>query len=577
MTRPRREPTDLRSYRWFGRDDMRSFGHRSRVKQAGFSVDDMKGKPVVAILNTWSDANPCHTHFRARAEEVKRGIWQAGGFPMEIPLLTLGETFMKPSTMMYRNLLAMDAEEALRSYPVDGVVLMAGCDKTTPALVMGATSANLPALLVPAGPMLRGNWRGQVLGSGSDVWKYWTERRAGTLDECSWREMEDGIARSFGTCMTMGTASTMTSAVDALGLTLPGASSIPAADSAHSRLAVASGRRVVDMVWEDMRPRGLLTTQAFENAVTAAMALGGSTNAIIHLIAMAGRAGSELNLDRFDALSRRTPFLANIRPSGKYLMEDFYYAGGLLGLLDRLRDHLNLECLTVNGRTLAANLDGASVNNDDVIATREQPLGPEGGVAVLRGNLAPQGAVIKHTAVLDRRLLRHAGPAIVFRNYNDLEARIDDPGLPVTADSVLVLQDAGPLGGPGMPEWGMLPIPKKLLAQGVRDMVRVSDARMSGTSYGTCVLHVAPESFVGGPLALVKDGDIIELNVPERRLALQISDEQLAGRRSEWKAREPLYPRGFGRLYSQHVTQADKGCDFDFLEGTAPIAEPEIH
>jgi dihydroxy-acid dehydratase len=577
MTRPRREPTDLRSYRWFGRDDMRSFGHRSRVKQAGFSVDDMKGKPVVAILNTWSDANPCHTHFRARAEEVKRGIWQAGGFPMEIPLLTLGETFMKPSTMMYRNLLAMDAEEALRSYPVDGVVLMAGCDKTTPALVMGATSANLPALLVPAGPMLRGNWRGQVLGSGSDVWKYWTERRAGTLDECSWREMEDGIARSFGTCMTMGTASTMTSAVDALGLTLPGASSIPAADSAHSRLAVASGRRVVDMVWENMRPRDLLTTRAFENAVTAAMALGGSTNAIIHLIAMAGRAGSELNLDRFDALSRRTPFLANIRPSGKYLMEDFYYAGGLLGLLDRLRDHLNLECLTVNGRTLAANLDGASVNNDDVIATREQPLGPEGGVAVLRGNLAPQGAVIKHTAVLDRRLLRHAGPAIVFRNYNDLEARIDDPGLPVTADSVLVLQDAGPLGGPGMPEWGMLPIPKKLLAQGVRDMVRVSDARMSGTSYGTCVLHVAPESFVGGPLALVKDGDIIELNVPERRLALQISDEQLAGRRSEWKAREPLYPRGFGRLYSQHVTQADKGCDFDFLEGTAPIAEPEIH
>jgi dihydroxy-acid dehydratase len=556
---------------------MRSFGHRSRAKQAGFSVDDMNGKPVVAILNTWSDANPCHTHFRTRAEEVKRGIWQAGGFPMEIPLLTLGETFMKPSTMMYRNLLAMDAEEALRSYPVDGVVLMAGCDKTTPALVMGATSANLPALLVPAGPMLRGNWRGQVLGSGSDVWKYWTERRAGTLDECSWREMEDGIARSFGTCMTMGTASTMTSAVDALGLTLPGASSIPAADSAHPRLATASGRRIVEMVWEDMRPRDILTTQAFENAVTAAMALGGSTNAIIHLIAMAGRAGSELDLDRFDALSRRTPFLANIRPSGKYLMEDFYYAGGLLGLLDRLRDHLNLECLTVNGRTLAANLDGASVNNDDVIATREQPLGPEGGVAVLRGNLAPQGAVIKHTAVLDRRLLQHAGPAIVFRNYNDLEARLDDPNLPVTADSVLVLQDAGPLGGPGMPEWGMLPIPKKLLAQGVRDMVRVSDARMSGTSYGTCVLHVAPESYVGGPLALVKDGDIIELNVPERRLALRISDEQLSGRRREWKVREPLYPRGFGRLYSQHVTQADKGCDFDFLEGTAPVAEPEIH
>jgi dihydroxy-acid dehydratase len=577
MTRPKRDPSELRSYRWFGRDDMRSFGHRSRAKQAGFSLDDMRGKPIIAILNTWSDANPCHTHFRLRAEEVKRGIWQAGGFPMEIPLLTLGETFMKPSTMMYRNLVAMDAEEALRSYPVDGVVLMAGCDKTVPALVMGAASANLPAILVPAGPMLRGNWRGQVLGSGSDLWKYWTERRAGTLDECSWREMEDGIARSFGTCMTMGTASTMTSAVDALGLTLPGASSIPAADSAHPRLASASGRRIVEMVWEDLRPRDILTTEAFENAVTAAMALGGSTNAIIHLIAMAGRSGSRLDLDRFDALSRRTPFLANIRPSGKYLMEDFYYAGGLLGLLNRLRDCLNLECTTVNGNTLGANLEGSTVNNNDVIAERERPLGPEGGVAVLRGNLAPQGAVIKHTAVLDRRLLRHAGPAVVFRNYNDLDARVDDPQLPVTADSVLVLQDAGPLGGPGMPEWGMLPIPKKLLAQGVRDMVRVSDARMSGTSYGTCVLHVAPESFIGGPLALVRDGDVIELDVPERRLTLRISEDEMARRRREWTPREPQYPRGFGRMYAQHVTQADKGCDFDFLEGTAPIAEPEIH
>jgi dihydroxy-acid dehydratase len=577
MTRARKQPGDLRSHRWFGKDDMRSFGHRSRAKQAGFSLDDIGGKPVIAILNTWSDANPCHTHFKVRADEVKRGIWQAGGFPMEIPLLTLGETFMKPSTMMYRNLLAMDAEEALRSYPVDGVVLMAGCDKTTPALVMGATSANLPALLVPAGPMLRGNWRGQVLGSGSDLWKYWTERRAGMLDECSWREMEDGIARSFGTCMTMGTASTMTSAVDALGLTLPGASSIPAADSAHPRLATASGRRIVDMVWEDLKPRDILTTRAFENAVVAAMALGGSTNAIIHLIAMAGRAGASLDLDRFDALSRRTPFLANIRPSGKYLMEDFFYAGGLLALLARLRDHLNLDCVTVNGRTLGDNLEGATVCNDDVIATAESPIGPEGGVAVLRGNLAPQGAVIKHTAVLERRLLRHAGPAIVFKNYNDMDARLDDPSLPVTPDSVLVLQDAGPLGGPGMPEWGMLPIPKKVLAQGVRDMVRVSDARMSGTSYGTCVLHVAPESFVGGPLALVRDGDIIELDVPGRRLSLQVSDEELAHRRAEWTPREPLYPRGFGKLYADHVSQADRGCDFDFLEGTAPISEPEIH
>ena len=576
MSRPRLQPTDLRSHRWFGKDDLRSFGHRSRLKGAGFTAEDISGKPVIAILNTWSDANPCHAHFRNRAEEIKRGIWQAGGFPMEIPVLTLGETLMKPSTMLYRNLLAMEAEEALRSYPADGVILMAGCDKTVPALVMGATSANLPALLVPAGPMLRGNWRGQVLGSGSDVWKYWAERRAGTLDECSWREMEDGIARSFGTCMTMGTASTMAAAVDALGLTLPGASSIPAPDSAHSRMASASGRRIVDMVWEDLRPRDILTTEAFENAVTAAMALGGSTNAIIHLIAMAGRAGALLDLDRFDALSRRTPFLANIRPSGQFLMEDFYYAGGLRGLLDRLRDCLHTDCMTVNGKTLGANLDDAVVCNDEVIATRERPIGPEGGVAVLRGNLAPNGAVIKHTAA-ERRLLHHAGPAVVFKNYNDLEARIDDPALPVTADSVLVLQDAGPLGAPGMPEWGMLPIPKKLLAQGVRDMVRISDARMSGTSYGTCVLHVAPESFVGGPLAFVRDGDIIELNVAERRLTLRVSDEEMALRRAEWKPREVAYPRGFGRMYAQHVTQADRGCDFDFLEGTAPIAEPEIH
>jgi dihydroxy-acid dehydratase len=576
MSRPRLQPTDLRSHRWFGKDDLRSFGHRSRLKGAGFTAEDVSGKPVIAILNTWSDANPCHAHFRNRAEEIKRGIWQGGGFPMEIPVLTLGETLMKPSTMLYRNLLAMEAEEALRSYPADGVILMAGCDKTVPALVMGATSANLPALLVPAGPMLRGNWRGQVLGSGSDVWKYWAERRAGTLDECSWREMEDGIARSFGTCMTMGTASTMAAAVDALGLTLPGASSIPAADSAHSRMATASGRRIVEMVWEDLRPREILTSEAFENAVTAAMALGGSTNAIIHLIAMAGRAGAFLDLDRFDALSRRTPFLANIRPSGQFLMEDFYYAGGLRGLLDRLRDCLHTDCLTVNGQTLGRNLDDAIVCNDEVIATREHPLGPEGGVAVLRGNLAPNGAVIKHTAA-ERRLLQHAGPAVVFRNYNDLEARIDDPALPVTADSVLVLQDAGPLGAPGMPEWGMLPIPKKLLAQGVRDMVRISDARMSGTSYGTCVLHVAPESFVGGPLAFVRDGDIVELNVAERRLTLRVPDEELDRRRAGWKPREVAYPRGFGRMYAQHVTQADRGCDFDFLEGTAPIAEPEIH
>ncbi|HTM26109.1 MAG TPA: L-arabinonate dehydratase [Vicinamibacterales bacterium] len=574
--RPRRQPDDLRSHRWFGKDDLRSFGHRSRAKQAGFSADDIAGKPVIAILNTWSDANPCHTHFRLRAEDVKRGVWQAGGFPMEIPLLTLGETFMKPSTMLYRNLLAMDAEEALRAYPADGVVLLGGCDKTVPALLMGATSANLPAIFVPAGPMLRGNWRGQILGSGTDVWKYWAERRAGALDECAWREMEDGIARSFGTCMTMGTASTMAATVDALGLMLPGASSIPAADSMHARMASAAGRRIVEMVWEDLRPRDIMTTAAFENAVTAAMAIGGSTNAIIHLVALAGRAGAALDIDRFDALSRRTPFIANIRPSGQYLMEDLYYAGGLRGVLQRLRDLLHLDCVTVTGRTLGEEIDGAPVNNDEVIAPRERPLGPEGGVAVLRGNLAPDGAVIKHTAA-ERRLLRHAGPAVVFRNYNDLEARIDDPSLPATADSVLVLQDAGPLGAPGMPEWGMLPIPKKLLAEGVRDMVRISDARMSGTAYGACVLHVAPESFVGGPLAFVRDGDIIELDVPDRRLTLRVSDEELSRRRASWTPREVAYPRGYGHLYARHVTQANRGCDFDFLEGTAPIADPEIH
>ena len=576
MTRIRKTPDTLRSHRWFGRDDLRSFGHRSRAKQAGFAPEDLAGKPIIAILNTWSDANPCHAHLRLRADEVKRGVWQAGGFPMEIPLLSLGETLMKPSTMLYRNLLAMDAEEALRSYPADGAVLLGGCDKTVPALMMGAVSANLPAIFLPAGPMLRGNWRGQILGSGSDVWKYWAERRAGTLDECSWREMEDGIARSFGTCMTMGTASTMAAAVEALGMTLPGGSSIPAADSAHSRMASATGRRSVEMVWDDLRPRDILTAAAFDNAITTVMALGGSTNAIIHLIAMAGRAGVRIDLDRFDALSRRTPLIANIRPSGQFLMEDFYYAGGLPALLARLTDLLDITCVTANGCTLEANLTDRVVRNDDVIRPRDRALDSQGGVAILRGNLAPDGAVIKHAAA-EPRLLRHTGRAVVFKNYDDLEARIDDPALPVTSDSVLVLQNAGPLGGPGMPEWGMLPIPKKLLAQGVRDMVRISDARMSGTSYGACVLHVAPESFAGGPLAFVRDGDVIELDVPARRLTLQVSDEEIDRRRAAWTPRDAPYPRGFGRLYAQHVTQANLGCDFDFLEGTAPIEEPEIH
>jgi len=576
VTAPRKTPEDLRSARWFARPDLRSFTHRSRTKQAGFAETEWAGRPVIGILNTWSDANSCHTHFRLRAEEVKRGVWQAGGFPLEMPVLSVGETYMKPTTMLYRNMLAMETEEIIRANPVDGVVLLGGCDKTVPGLIMGATSANLPAIFVSAGPMLRGNWRGEVLGSGSDVWKYWAEKRAGNLDDCAWKEIEDGIARSFGTCMTMGTASTMAAAAEALGLMLPGGSSIPAADANHPRLASDSGRRIVELVWEDVKPRDIMTTKAFENAVTVTMSLGGSTNAIIHLIAMAGRAGVPLDLDRFDALSRRTPVVGNIRPPGKYLMEDFFYAGGLRAAMGRIADLLHTDALTVNGRTLGENIAGAQVYEEDVILPREKPMSPEGGVAVLRGNLAPQGAVIKHTAC-EARLLRHTGPAVVFKSYDDLAARIDDPALPVTADSVLVLQKAGPLGAPGMPEWGMLPIPKKLLEQGVRDMVRISDARMSGTSYGACVLHVAPESFVGGPLAFVRDGDLIELDVPARKLSLQVSEDEMARRRAGWKQPESPYQRGWTALYTQHVTQADKGCDFDFLEGTLPTPEPEIH
>jgi len=576
LTAARKTPEDLRSARWFARPDLRSFTHRSRTKQAGFAETEWAGRPVIGILNTWSDANSCHTHFRLRAEEVKRGVWQAGGFPLEMPVLSVGETYMKPTTMLYRNMLAMETEEIIRANPVDGVVLLGGCDKTVPGLIMGATSANLPAIFVSAGPMLRGNWRGEVLGSGSDVWKYWAEKRAGNLDDCAWKEIEDGIARSFGTCMTMGTASTMAAAAEALGLMLPGGSSIPAADANHPRLASDSGRRIVEMVWEDLKPRDVMTTKAFENAVTVTMSLGGSTNAIIHLIAMAGRAGVPLDLDRFDALSRRTPVVGNIRPSGKYLMEDFFYAGGLRAAMSRIADLLNTDAITVNGKTLGENIAGAQVYEEDVILPRERPMSPEGGVAVLRGNLAPNGAVIKHTAC-EPRLLRHTGPAVVFKDYDDLAARIDDPALPVTADSVLVLQKAGPLGAPGMPEWGMLPIPKKLLEQGVRDMLRISDARMSGTSYGACVLHVAPESFVGGPLAFVRDGDLIEIDVAARKLDLHVSEEEMGRRRAGWKRPDYPYKRGWTALYAQHVTQADKGCDFDFLEGTAPTPEPEIH
>ncbi|MFM7103146.1 MAG: L-arabinonate dehydratase [Verrucomicrobiota bacterium] len=575
MPAARRRPEELRSHRWFGPDDLRSFGHRSRTKQMGFDAEDFAGKPVIGILNTWSDLNTCHTHFRERAEQVKRGVYQAGGFPVEVPVMSLGEQFMKPTSMLYRNLTALEVEETLRCHPLDGAVLMGGCDKTVPALLMGAFTADLPCLFLPAGPMLKGRWRQETLGSGSDAWKYWAERCAGRLGCDAWNEIEDGIARSAGTCMTMGTASTMAVAVEALGFIPTGASSLPAVHSAHARLAAQCGRRIVDLVWEDLKPSRLLTQGSFLNAITTLMAVSGSTNALIHFIALAGRAGLRLTLDDFDALSRRTPVLADLRPAGRFLMEDFHDAGGVPALLGELRDLLELGCGTVGGLSLGEAIAGAEILNPEVIRPRHRPVFPEGGLAVLRGNLAPDGCVIKHTA-MEPRLLRHRGPALVFRDYPDLKARLDDPALPVTPDSVVVLQNAGPVGAPGMPEWGMLPLPRKLLQAGVRDLVRISDARMSGTSYGACVLHVAPESALGGPLALVRDGDPIELDVPARRLHWDVSEAEIARRRADWRAPAPRFARGYGRLFSEQVTQAHEGCDFRFLHHGPPTPEPDI-
>ncbi len=574
----RKRPEDLRSHRWYGVNDLRAFGHRSRTAQMGYPRSDYAGKPVIAIVNTWSDINACHSHFKQRVEEVKRGVWEAGGFPVELPAMTLSEPFQKPTTMMYRNFLAMETEEALRSYPADGAVLMGGCDKTTPALLMGAISMNLPAIFMPGGPMLRGNWRGNALGSGSDVWKYWAELRAGAITQQDWEEIEHGIARSPGHCMTMGTASTMTSAAEALGMTLPGAASIPAADSRHAVMAVMTGKRIVDMVWDDLKPSDVISADSILNAVAAVLAIGGSTNSVVHLIALARRAGLELDLDTFDRQARETPLLANIRPSGAYLMEDFYYAGGLPAVLKQLAvgGRLKTSARTVNGAAIGDNVDGANIYNEDVIRPLNNPLVASDSLAILRGNLAPDGAIIKPPAA-EARLHKHAGKAVVFEDYNDMAARIDDPDLDVDENSVLVLKHAGPVGAPGMPEWGQLPIPKKLLAKGVRDMVRVSDARMSGTSYGACVLHVAPELFVGGPLALVRDGDEIELDIPARRLSMNVSDEELARRRAAWRKPPPRYARGYGRLFSEHVAQANEGCDFDFLERGAPTPDPEIH
>ena len=571
-----KKPEELRSFRWFGPDTMRGFSHRSRMLQLGYRREDFTGKPVIAIVNTWSEINPCHAHLRERAEAVKRGVWQAGGFPVEIPAFSITETYMKPSPMLYRNLLAMDTEEALHSLPVDGAVLMGGCDKTTPGLLMGAISIDMPSIFLPAGPMLRGNWNGKPLGSGTDLWKYWAERCAGNLSEEDWNAIESGIARSPGFCMTMGTAATMTALTEALGMTMPGASSIPAADSNHPRLAFETGRRVVEMVWDDLKPSDILTPAAFRNAITVDMALGGSTNAIIHLVALARRRGLDLPLHTFDEIARAVPVLANIRPSGEFLMEDFYYAGGLRALMQEIRDLLLLQCPTANGKTLGENIEGARVTNHQVIRGREAPLAASGGTAILYGSLAPDGAVIKSVAA-DRRFWQHTGPALVFRDYADLEARINRDDLDVTENSVLVLQNAGPLGGPGMPEWGMLPIPGKLLKRGIRDMVRISDARMSGTSYGTCVLHVSPESYVGGPLALVRDGDRICLDIPKRRLDLLVPQPELAVRRVQWTRPVSREDRGYLALYRERVTQAHEGCDFDFLARGAAAGEPEIH
>jgi dihydroxy-acid dehydratase len=569
----RKTPEQLRSHRWFGVDDLRSFGHRSRAKQMGYGPEDYAGKPVVAVVNTWSDINQCHLHFRERVQDVKRGILQAGGFPLELPAISLSEPFVKPTTMLYRNFLAMETEELLRSHPIDGAVLMGGCDKTTPGLLMGAISMDLPAIFVPAGPMLRGNWRGTVLGSGSDSWKYWAELKAGNITIQDWNDIESGIARSAGMCMTMGTASTMTAVAEAMGFSLPGASSIPAPDANHPRMCAASGRRIVEMVWEDLKPSDIVSPQAVDNAIRTHLAMGGSTNAMVHVVAMARRAGIPLTLDRFDELARQVPVLADVRPSGRFLMEDFHYAGGILALLAQLNAQLDLGCRTVNGRTLGENIEGSVVHNPEVIRTLDNPVARE-ATAILYGNLAPNGAVIKPSAA-DPRLLRHKGPALAFEDYNHMAGLIDRDDLDVTPDHVLVLKNAGPVAA-GMPEWGMLPVPKKLLKQGVRDMMRISDARMSGTSYGACVLHVSPEAAVGGTLALVRTGDTIEVDVPGRRLDLLVGEDELARRRAEWRPPK-LPPRGYARMFVEHIQQAHEGCDFDFLLGTERLPEPEIH
>jgi dihydroxy-acid dehydratase len=570
---------DLRSSRWFSPNDVRSFGHRSRAMQMGLGKDDWENKPIIGIINTWSEIQPCHQHFKQRVEDVKKGVYQSGGLPIELPAISLAEMYVKPTTMLYRNMLSMEVEELIRSHPIDGVVLMGGCDKTTPALTMGAISLDLPMIFLPAGPMLRGNYKGKYLGSGSDGWKYWDELRAGNITENDWAEVESGIARSYGHCMTMGTASTMTAIAEAIGLCLPGASSIPAADSNHIRMSTNVGKRIVDMVWEDLKPSKIITEKSIDNAVTVAMAMGCSTNAIIHLIAMARRAGIHLTIDDLDKKGREIPLIANIRPSGvEYLMEDFYYAGGILSLMFSLAEKLNLEEITVSGLRLKEIISQKETINNDVIRSLDNPIYEEGSLAVLRGNLAPDGCVIK-PAACDKKFMKHKGPAIVFDSYQEMKDIIDSDDLDVSENHVLVLRNVGPVGGPGMPEWGMMPIPKKLLKKGVRDMVRISDARMSGTSYGACILHVAPESFIGGPLSLLKTGDIIELDVNLRKINMLVDDKTLSARKKMIQPKQPKAGRGWLWMFSQHVKQANEGCDFDFLETDfgKSAEEPDIY
>ncbi len=566
---------DLRSRRWFAANDMRGFAHRQRMQQMGLRREDVMNRPIVALINTWSDLSPCHAHLRERAEAVKRGVLLAGGMPFELPAMSLGEVMVKPTTMLYRNFLAMETEELLRSLPIDGAVLLGGCDKTTPGLLMGATSMGLPALFCPAGPMLNDRHQGRAVGAGTHTRMFWDELQAGKIGAEEWVRLESRMTRSPGTCNTMGTASTMTAIAEALGMCLPGASSIPAMDAAHPRMAADCGERIVAMIWEDLTPRRILTRGAFLNAAAVQMALGGSTNAAVHIVAMAGRAGVDLTLADLDAVARRVPVLANLFPSGDKLMEDFYYAGGLPALMNRIREQLSLDETTVTGRPLREQLDGRSVGDDEIIRPLDRPVSPHGALAVLTGNLAPDGAVIKPSAA-NPKFFQHRGRALVFDSQPQMQAAMADPDLDVDEDSVLVLRNAGPVGAPGMPEWGNLPLPKKLLQRGVRDMLRLSDARMSGTHYGSCVLHISPESAVGGPLALLRTGDIVELDVAARRIAMLVPDDELAQRRAAWVVPVQPFTRGYTQLYQQHVTQAHQGCDFDFLQGTAPTPEPSI-